>query len=128
MLFNLCVGTAVGIEISSQWWPEKTTLIQKKTYFGFFFNMFVFYNRCIWSYWSWEVTFAACNGNNVSQPGFVARSRTMEWRAGGEWTNTLFGCWKPTTKFAFTEKIKFFFWKQTMVWWFFKLYGIKPYA
>ena len=36
MLFNLCVGTAVGIEISSQWWPEKTTLIQKKTYFGFF--------------------------------------------------------------------------------------------
>ena len=28
-LFNLCVGTAVGNEISIQWWPENNTKIDK---------------------------------------------------------------------------------------------------
>ena len=41
-LFNLCVGTAVGNEISTQWWPENNTKIYKNAYFDYFCNKIEF--------------------------------------------------------------------------------------
>ena len=41
-LFNLCVGTAVGNEISTQWWPENNTKIYKNACFDYFYNKIEF--------------------------------------------------------------------------------------
>ena len=56
MLFNLCVGTAVGNEISIRWLTEEITLCQKIELFWNFFTKYLnFLSCCIWCYLFWEM-------------------------------------------------------------------------